>query len=194
MMTTSTQFHRVRARSIAAAFAGLCAVAGAQAANCEMQLSENAVDYGRLNRAELEDSSPAPNAVSLGKRRLTLNVICKQPAAIALRFNGAPAQDGGGYAFAGNGGFTVQMSNATLDGNSVALAKTDASGRSIQSPAASQYAVPGHGVAGVSGATLARGKHLVVGVEIEASMPRSAMRVRGETTLEGLGQLELIAQ
>ncbi|WP_266168866.1 hypothetical protein [Dyella subtropica] len=193
MMNTITRRWITRLWALVVALAALGATMNAQAASCEMQLSENTVDYGQLNRAELEVSSVPNSDVLLGKRRLTLNVICEQSTDIALRFNATPAQ-GGGYMFADQGDFTVLMSNATLDGNTVALAKTDATGRSIQGAAANQYVEPGRGVAAVSGSTPARGKHFVVGLEIEASMPHSAMRVRGETRWEGLGQLELISQ
>lgn len=188
---SNTKRQIARAWALAVALASVFATMHAKAAACDMQLSENTVDYGRLNRSELDMSSVPGNDVLLGKRKLILNIACEQPTTMALRFNASPAQ-GGGYVFAGTGNLTVLMSNAMVDGNPVALAKTDASGRSIQGVATSQYLESGYGVAAVVGGALFKGKRFVASLDIQPSMPRAAMRVRGETRWEGLGQLELL--
>lgn len=187
----SAPITNFRLRMLALATLLALAASSAHAANCDMQLSNSTIDYGRLNQGALVESSAPPNDVLLGKRRLTLNVVCAEPARLALRFNGAPAP-GKGYLFARNGNFTVLMSEATVDGNAVALAKTDASGNPVQAGAAAQYLDPNAGVAAVSGTTAVLGKHLVVSLEIESSLPRSATKLRDATQLEGSGQLELL--
>lgn len=167
------------------------AATGARAANCEVQLSNTTVDYGRIGQAELDASSAPSKDVSLGKRRLTLNVLCVQPARMALRFIGTPAV-GNGYLFSVKGNFTVQVSGATVDGNSVALATTDTAANASHGGAATQFLEPNVGVAAVSGNTIIVGKHFVAVLEFQSAMPRSAATVRDETVWEGSGQLTLI--
>jgi hypothetical protein len=166
----------------------LCAVAGAHASNCDIRLNESVVDYGRFDRLEPGKSG---NEVALGKRRLALSITCREANEIALRYNATPAQSNG-YVFAGTGSYTVRLTDATLDGHVVTLAKTQALGEVMQVGAASQYLEPGYGVAAVSNGVLARGKHFTATFEIETRFPHSAAQVSTETELSGLGQLVLL--
>ena len=182
-----------RVRMLAVTLAILGGVTAAQAANCDMTLSEAAIDYGHLKRAELEASHPPPHDVSLSPRRLTLNIRCEQPAPITLRFHAPPAAKGG-YAFADGGSFTLHLSQATLDGRAVELATTDDSGHVIQRIGTSQYLEADQGVAILAGGERLKGTHAVISVEVDPSVPHTALRVREETQWKGGGQFELIAR
>lgn len=169
------------------------AMGTADAAECQIGLSESNVDYGRLDRTELEGSSGPDHDVVLGRRHLMLSVTCPLPASMALRFVAQSAQEGG-YKFARTGMFTILMRQAILDGRTVSLATGGTLGDSPQGAAESQPIEPGRSVVAVAEGGPARGRQFIALLEIQTSIPRKAMRVSGETLLEGAGRLELLSR
>ncbi|QZC93112.1 hypothetical protein K2E96_19050 [Pseudomonas sp. ERGC3:05] len=86
---------------------------------CQLQLSESALDLGRFNRDQ-----PVPvkgsNLLSLGKRTLNLSATCGANSIMALAFKGQQDHEQG-YRFANNGVFVVKVIDAQLDGKPVRL-------------------------------------------------------------------------
>lgn len=160
----------------------------AWAADCDMQLSSREVDYGALHRGELTSSARVA-AVPLGKRQLTLSVICRQPIAIGLRFDGDPV-GADAYRFGGRGSFTVRLSEATVDGRPVQLFAFPGSGGT---GAASSVLMRPDGIIGVTaqGARLT-GKAFTFKAEIDTTIDDAATRVRDLSVLEGRGTFRLV--
>lgn len=148
---------------------------GAQAQNCRLSLSQPRVDYGVIRREALVD----PPSIALGTRMVQLNVLCEEPAAIALRFTGAA--NGQGFRFGRQGRFSLTLKHAQLDGRTVEW--TQAPGET-----ASGQLLPGQ-------ALVARGtgRRLSAQVAIDTHLPADALHVRNQTVLEGQGSFELVS-
>lgn len=171
--------------------AALLTLANAALANdCDMQLSTRDVNYGAIHRGELATGARlAP--ISLGKRQLTLTVICRQPTAIGLRFEGQPA-GAEGYRFSGQGYFTVQLKDATVDGLPVQLAPLSQSG-GTDAAMATLMMRPDAGVVAFSQGVRAVGKVFSAQVEIDTYVDDATTRVRDVRVLEGQGTFILVA-
>lgn len=168
------------------------ATSGAFAADCDMRLSNTEVNYGELNRAEMDIGQPrAP--IALGSRQLTLTAVCRQPTTMGLRFDGEAA-DLDSYRFAGKGRFTVKLKNATLDGNAVQLAQTTGAADGTTAPSAAVALRPNQGVTAIAQGQRATGKVFSVQVEIETYIDETMTRTRDVTVLEGRGALMLQTQ
>lgn len=179
--------HRTPARWIAAVLA-LVANA-ALAADCDMQLSNREVNYGALHRGELTTGAQMA-AIPLGKRQLALSVMCRQPTAIGLRFDGQPA-GADAYRFGGQGSFTVRLSDATLDGRPVQLASLSGSGGTGTASNAASMKPNGLVVTTAHGAPVT-GKAFTAQVEIDTYIDDATTRVRDLSVLEGTGTFRLV--
>ncbi|MFB3305992.1 hypothetical protein [Pseudomonas sp. AMR01] len=165
---------------------------GAFAANCDMRLSNPEVDYGALNRGEMELRGNAP--IALGTRQLTLTAVCRQETTFGLRFEGQRS-DSTSYRFAGKGNFTIKLSSATLDGTSVQLAQLsgDAVGKATGASAAIELR-PNEAVTAIAQNQRAVGKVFLAQIEIRTYISEAETRARDITTLEGRGALTLETQ
>lgn len=161
---------------------------GAFAADCDMRLSNTEVNYGALNRGEMNIRGNAP--IDLGSRQLTLTAVCRQAEPIGLRFEG-DAVDPGGYRFAGKGRFTVKLSNATLDGNAVQLARTGSGSDSSTGAVNAVELRPNERVIAIAQGLRAAGKVFSAQVEIQTFVDEASTRARDITGLEGRGALTL---
>lgn len=185
---------RPKARSHSARLLGLAltmVAGGALAADCDMHLSNAEVDYGSLNRGEMEIRGNAP--IDLGKRQLTLTAVCRQATTMGLRFAGEAA-DSNSYRFAGKGRFTVKLSNAILDGTTVQLAPTTGSDGASSAQSAALVLRPNERISATAMGMPAVGKVLSVQVEIQAYVDETTTRARDVTSLEGRGALTLQTQ
>ena len=171
----------------------LLPVGSALAANCEMRLSDSIVDYGRLNRAELLDQQTVSGVMSLGKKNMTLHILCQRPGVSMLRYR-AVAADQNLFQFTDKGKYSVRLSNAVVDGNTVELGLVQAQEQMPTTAAASVLLTPATAVVAMSGAQRAQGKSFSVQVEIEAHIAEESTRVREETILQASGVFELMPQ
>ena len=164
----------------------LCALLAApdvQAENCRLSLSQPRIDYGDVRRhARVENASMA-----LGTRSLSINVICAEPAAMALRFVGVAA-DGQGFRFGRQGRFSLSLKHAQVDGRAVGWAAAHSSGE-----AGNGQLLPGQTLVARAAGLALVGRRLSVQVDIDTELPADALAVRGETHLEGLGSFELVS-
>ena len=191
MMTNSTTLHRWYAmfaeRINGPRAAGLClllvalSVNQARAQDCQMILSEPRVDYGEIRPSQASSGSVTARLDT--QRTLHLSVLCANPTAMALRFNGVPA-DAQGFQFGRQGRFVLNLMQAQVDGIPVTW-QTDAT--------AGGRLLPGRTVVASAAGVPMTGRRLTAQVEIEVHLPADALSMRRERRLEGRGQFELVS-
>ncbi|MGB3124820.1 MAG: hypothetical protein WBB95_13495 [Pseudomonas sp.] len=153
------------------------------AENCRLSLSQPRVDYGAIRREAPADSA----TLALSTRVLHVNVLCAEPAAMAIRFVGVAA-DGQGFKFGRHGRFRLSLKHAQLDGHAVGWVAAHLPGE----PAGGQL-LPGQTLmARLAGMPMV-GRQLTAQVDIDTELPAGALEVRSETHLEGQGSFELIS-
>ncbi|ROL76555.1 hypothetical protein BLX41_14470 [Pseudomonas protegens] len=157
------------------------------AADCEMRLSNPEVDYGTLNRSDMDIRGSVP--IALGNRQLNLTVVCREETRFGLRFEGQAA-DLNSYRFADKGHFTITLSNATLDGNTVQLAQAG----SARPLSPTELLRPNQVVTTMVQGQRAVGKVFLAQVEIQTYISDTETYARDITVLEGLGRLTLDTQ
>ena len=191
MMTNSTTLHRWYAmfaeRINGPRAAGLClllvalSVNQARAQDCQMILSEPRVDYGEIRPSQASSGSATVRLDT--QRTLHLSVLCANPTAMALRFNGVPA-DAQGFQFGRQGRFMLSLRRAQVDGRPVAWQPDEtADGRLL----------PGRTLVASAAGVPVTGRRLTAQVEIEVHLPADALSVRREVLLEGHGQFVLVS-
>jgi hypothetical protein len=84
------------------------------------------LDYGLMNRAIRIDTTPV---LTLGERRLSLNLRCSQPTDMSL-FYRAMAASAERYHFAEHGSYEMRVRDGVLDGQSVDLGLISTVGQS----------------------------------------------------------------
>ena len=184
-MTHSTKPHRwsamfAKRRSLWLLWVAVVA-SQAQADNCRMTLSEPRVDYGVIRPSQ---ATSGRATVTLDTpRTLHLSVLCANPTAMALRFNGVPA-DAQGFQFGRQGRFVLNLMQAQVDGIPVTW-QTDAT--------AGGRLLPGRTVVASAAGVPMTGRRLTAQVEIEVHLPADALSMRRERRLEGRGQFELVS-
>lgn len=188
-MTNSMKPHRrfagvVKAASLPLALCcTLLAPPDALAENCRLSLSQPRIDYGSIRR----DAEAQSTTVVLAVRSLSVNVLCIEPAAMALRFVGAAA-DGQGFRFGREGRYRLSLKNAQVDGRPVDWAVAHVS----RAPASGQL-LPGQAVVAHAAGRPVVGRRLTALVEIKTELPSNALAVRSEIHLEGQGSFELVS-
>lgn len=199
-MTLFTMLHRrfvmrLNPRIIRTAWLGavLAVVANsAFAADCDLRLSNTEVNYGDLNRAEM-DIGQGRALIALGSRQLTLTAVCRQATTMGLRFDGQAAELES-YRFAGKGRFTVKLKNATLDGVAVQLAQTTSATGGTTLASSAVALSQNQSVTAIAQGQRAVGKVFSVQVEIETYIDETMTRTRDVTVLEGRGSFALDTQ
>lgn len=158
--------------------------------NCQLQISNQTIDYGQMTRAELLARKVSPATFSLGKQSMTLTATCRKPALITLFFRGAAADDVS-YRFGYGGNFTLQLSNAHLDGKAVNLGQVKVADQMPEIMRAAIALTPNYGAVPVSNEWPLRGSSLSMNVEIEARVSAVGSRVADQTVWRGNGNFEL---
>ncbi len=153
----------------------------ARADTCRISLSQPRIDYGVIRMTDSVGGS------ALGTRSLHLNVVCTDPSAMALRFNGVPA-DGQGFRFGRQGRFILNLKHAQVDGQAVEWGIAHVPGE----PPTGRLA-PGHVLLAQATGMRVVGRRLTAQVDVDVDLPPGAHAVRSETQLEGLGSFELVS-
>ncbi|NVZ68263.1 hypothetical protein [Pseudomonas costantinii] len=167
-------------------FVVLCTVLAApdaRAENCRLSVSQPRIDYGVIRREDPVERA----SLALGTRALHVNVLCTEPAAMALRFIGVSA-DGQGFRFGRQGRFRLSLKHAQMDGRAVEWAATHLPGE----PASGQL-LPGQTLVARAAGLPVVGRRLTAQVDIDTELPSAALEVRSETRLEGQGSFELVS-
>ena len=169
---------------------GLAGAAAADA-DCQLQLSPDLADYGRLQRAAILGTPAAGGGFSLGKRLTTLSVACRRPVALTLFLRG-PADGAGHYRFGSQGQLALTLSQASVDGRPVTLGTVDAAAQVQAQSGPSLAWQAGKGIAPMAGAQPAVGRRFALQIEVEASLPAEALAVRNEAPFESRHIIEAI--
>lgn len=160
------------------------------AENCQLVLSETDINYGAMTRYGLEPSGGGTQDLALAQRRVTLNVSCRAPAAIGLRFRGPSA--GADYLFGRQGKVVMHLSEPRLDGRTVLVGTATAAGMLPAAPASGARFMPGQVIVPVEAGKPATGSQFSAVVDITPSLSRDAARVRNRTPMETEGTFEVV--
>jgi hypothetical protein len=152
------------------------------AQECHITLSQSNVDFGQVRRPGSNDPASAQPLFPLGNRVVSLNASCPTPAKLLIQLQGAG--QGEQFRFAQRGQLSVTLSNASLDGRSVDLAKVQSIGAPPSTSGASIEAMPGERVIPVSGGLPVEGSQLSMQVEFKPQVPIAELRTRDAKTLE----------
>lgn len=162
----------------------------AHTGNCQLQLSETTLDYGRVTRAAIMEQLGPASILSLGSRQIGLNVLCRQSAALALQVNGPGGLER--FRFGDAGQFAMRLSDAVLDGRPVNLGLSQAGNQAVAAASASVLVSPGSTVVPMVAGQSAKGKNLSLQVHIDTGVTEAATRVRDRTTWRGKAIFEVL--
>lgn len=159
--------------------------------NCQLSVSEADLDYGATTRYGLQRGVGDGNdqGLSLGKRRVTLNVSCRTPARIGLRFRGPSV--GAEYQFGSQGRVALRLMEPRLDGRSILVGTASAAGLMPVAPANAVRFAPGQVIVPVENGKAVPGERFSAVVEIDPVLPESATHVRNRTAVETQGTFEV---
>lgn len=166
-----------------ALFCTLLAPLDAMAENCHLSLGQPRIDYGQIRRDALVETT----TVVLATRSLSVNVLCAEPAAMALRFVGAAA-DGQGFRFGREGHLRLSIKHAQVDGRTVGWSAAHVPGEADRG-----QLLPGQVLVARAAGMPVVGRRLTAQVDIDTQLPFDALSVRRETHLEARGIFELVS-
>lgn len=167
-----------------------CLAVNADAENCQLQLAETTLDYGKVTRADMLGNPGAAAGLSLGSRQITLNVQCQESTAFALMVRGAGGLER--FKFGDSGQFTMRLSGALLDGQPVNLGLSQAGSKIVAESSASLSVTPGSMVAPIVAGQSVKGKNLSLQARIDTVVTEAATRVRDRTTWQGNVTFEVV--
>ena len=155
---------------------------------CQLNLSETAVDFGLVNRAVAQGSTAEH---LLGERRLTLTLNCPQPTDLSL-FYRAIAAGGERFQLTPHASYSLQASDALLDGQAVELGLLPGSGQPATSSGSTLRWRPEHGIVPMRAGVPASGRSLSLQLELRAWAQEAALRVSDAATWDGSGLFDAI--
>ena len=131
---------------------------------CQLNLSETAVDFGLVNRAVTQGSSTEH---LLGERRLSLTLNCPNPSELSL-FYRAFAAGGERFQFTPRGSYSLRASDALLDGQAVELGLLPGSGQPAVSSGSTLAWRPDHGMVPMRAGVPVSGRSLSLQLHVSA--------------------------
>lgn len=158
------------------------------AEECQLNLSESVLDFGLMNRALT--SVPAAERL-LGERRLSLTLNCPTPTDMSLFYRGL-ASGTERFRFTGRGSYSLQVSDAVLDGQAVELGLLSGSGQPAIRTGAILGWRPEHGIVPMRGGVPVSGRSLSLQVEAKAWAQEEASRVTDAVTWDTSGVVDAI--
>ncbi|KAB0565633.1 DUF1120 domain-containing protein [Pseudomonas palleroniana] len=153
------------------------------AEECQLNLSENRLDFGLMNRA----LALVPSGERLlGERRTRLTLNCPQPTDMSVFYRGL----GAGverFRFTERGSYGLTASDAVLDGQAVELGLSAGPGQPAVTVATALAWRPEHGIVPMRGGMPVTGRSLSVQIDASAWAREEASRVREAVTWETSG-------
>ncbi len=171
--------------------ASLAATDAAAGDNCRLRTNPAQVDYGRLSRHAILGQPATAHGHSLGKRLITVDVVCDAPTRLTLLARGGAA-DESSFRFGPQGRLALTAARAVLDGNAISLGIVEQPGEAPSAIAASAPLLPGKGVTALVDGQAGTGSRLSVQIEVEAFVPVDALSVTSETDWAGGPGIELV--
>lgn len=171
--------------AVGLALAAIAPAAWAQAADCQMSLSQTELDFGQQGRMG--------TAQTLGTRGITVTVLCSTPGDLSL-FYRAGSADGQHYDFTDKGRYSVLVRDVQVDGQSVDLGRITAAGQAPLDAATMQPWLPGQGLVPMHGGSAVTGRSLSARMEVAASVQQGLFSVRDATTWQAAGLVDVPAR
>lgn len=157
--------------------------------DCQFNLSQPVLDYGRMNRAI---TSSETSEHSLGRRRLNLSVSCSQPIDMSV-FYRAMAATSERFRFAEHGSYVMRVYDAILDGQSVQLGLIAGDRQSVGESASNLVWRPAHGIVPVRAGLPVQGRRFSVQLELTAWVQERALPRRDAAFWETTGMFDFAA-
>jgi hypothetical protein len=118
--------HRYRLLCLAALALPAFALGAGALDKCQLQLTSDHIDYGKLSPAQLSAAPRVPNAKAFGVRELSVNISCSEPQSMTLWLRGI--EQGKGVRFGQSGVLLLRAKQAQLDGHAVQLSRVTPAG------------------------------------------------------------------
>lgn len=155
---------------------------------CQMNLSETAVDFGLVNRVVAQGSAAEHR---VGERRLTLTLNCPNPTDLSLFYRGLAAS-GERFQLTQRGSYSLRASDALLDGQAVELGLLPGSGQPSVSMGSTLRWRPEHGIVPLRAGVPASGRSLSLQLEVNAWAQADALRISEAVTWDTSGVFDAI--
>ncbi len=152
------------------------AVADTAAENCQLHTVPAQLDYGAQYRQSVLGQPASPRGRSLGKRLVSVNVVCKVPVRMAIFLRG-DALDHSAFRFGLRGVLSVVAGDASLDGRPVALGSVEHAGQRPSEQAAKAGLHPNRGIVVLEQGEPATGSRLALQLELEPEIPDASLEV-----------------
>ncbi|MGY2323565.1 DUF1120 domain-containing protein [Pseudomonas azotoformans] len=155
---------------------------------CQLNLSEPSLDFGLMNRAV----ALAPSAERLlGERSVRLHLSCPTPTDMSLFYRGLGAS-AERFRFTERGSYSLRVSDAVLDGQSVEVGLFAGSGQPPLSSGATLQWRPEHGIVPLRGGMPVTGRNLSLLLEASAWASTAASQVNDAITWNTSGVFDAI--
>lgn len=152
-------------------------------ARCQMSVSNSNVDYGLQSRWQMQDVDGTSQAVTPGKRQLSVTVICPYTHAMRLTVLGDRTPRGE-FRYGDTGKLLVRVISAQLDGQTVSVALSTPEGLLRSAPQDTLVVLPNQPFSAVTGNQPAHGKALNVRLEIQPMVTDNDARVSSRQVSE----------
>lgn len=155
---------------------------------CQLNLSEPSLDFGLMNRAV----ALAPSAERLlGERSVRLHLSCPTPTDMSLFYRGLGAS-AERFRFTERGSYSLRVSDAVLDGQSVEVGLLTGSGQPPLSSGTTLQWRPEHGIVPLRGGMPVTGRNLSLLLEASAWASTAASQVNDAITWNTSGVFDAI--
>ncbi|MCA8103020.1 DUF1120 domain-containing protein [Burkholderia contaminans] len=160
--------------------------------NCQVHAGQAQLDYGVQYRQTILGQPASARGHSLGKRLVSVNVVCKEPVRMAIFLRG-DALDESAFRFGPKGVLSVVAGDANLDGRSVALGSVEHAGQQPSEQGGRAGLQPNKGVVVLEQGVPATGSRLALQLELDPVIPRASLEVvNSESDWSSSHFLELI--
>lgn len=164
-------------------------VPAAAATTCQLTLSENSINLGRINMPQrmLQRSDDGGQKISSSNR--TLSITCNASVPMLLEFRAAAA-NAGALSLGPSGSYTVRILRARMDGQPLQIGRASSSTQVPTEVADQLQLLASDSITAVSEQKVASGKRFDLELQIEAFIRKDAA-VSDEIKLEGEGRFDL---
>lgn len=144
--------------------------------NCQVHAGHAQLDYGVQYRQSILGQPASALGYSLGKRVVSVSVVCKTPVRMAIFLRG-DALNERAFRFGPQGVLSVVAGDANLDGRSVALGHVEHAGQQPSEQAGKVSLHPGTGIVTLEQGVPATGSRLALQLELNPVIPRTSIEV-----------------
>ncbi|WP_124601003.1 hypothetical protein [Burkholderia sp. Bp8963] len=150
--------------------------------NCQVHAGHAQLDYGAQYRQSILGQPASALGYSLGKRLVSVNVVCKEPVRMAIFLRGNALNERA-FRFGSQGILSVVTGDANLDGRPVALGSVEHAGQQLSEQAGKVSLHPRTGVVVLEQGVPATGSRLALQLELDPVIPRTSIEVLNNESL-----------